>query len=61
VRLVVTDDLGVAVALQQGVVVAAAPVPPPAATGGGGVMSWLWLLALSLATVILAHSRWRRR
>jgi serine protease len=61
VRLVVTDDLGVAVALQQGVVVAAAPVPPPAASGGGGVMSWLWLLALALATVILTHSRWRRR
>ena len=60
VRLVVTDDRGASVALQQGVVVAAAPVPP-AASGGGGVMSWLWLLALSLATVTLAHSRLRRR
>ena len=53
VRLVVTDDLGVAVARQLDIVVAAAPVaPPPAAGGGGGAMSWLWLLALTLATVI---------
>jgi len=62
VRLVVTDDLGVAVAVQQDVTVAAAPVvPPTAGGGGGGAMSWFWLLALTLATVILAHSRSRRR
>ena len=53
VRLVITDDLGVAVATEQSVTVAAAPLAPPTADGGGGTMSWFWLLALSLATLAL--------
>jgi serine protease len=64
VHLSVTDDLGVSYGTQQTVTVAAAPVAPPEPTGssgGGGVMSWLWLLALVLATVILAQSGLRRR
>ncbi len=62
VRLVITDDLGVAVATQLSIAVAAAPVAPPTPSGGGGgAMSWLWLLALSLATMALARPRSRRR
>ena len=66
VRLVITDDLGVAVALQQSITVAAAPVVQPTASGGGGggAMSWLWLLALLLATAVLKRplpQAWSRR
>ena len=66
VRLVITDDLGVAVALQQSITVAAAPVVQPTASGGGGggAMSWLWLLALLLATAVLKRPlphAWSRR
>ena len=60
VRLVITDDRGVAVALQQGIAVAAAPVVQPTASGGGGgggAMSWLWLLALLLATAAFNRPR----
>ena len=53
VRLVITDDLGVAVATEQSVTVAAAPLAPPTAGSGGGTISWFWLLALSLATLAL--------
>ncbi len=65
VRLVVTDDLGVAIAEQRSVSVTAAPSPPPppAATGGGGggALSWPWLLALLLATCALKLPPLRRR
>ena len=64
VRLVVTDNLGAAVALQQSVSVAAAPAPPPPpapAGGGGGALSWPWLLALLLAVIGLARPPSRRR
>jgi len=63
VRLVITDDLGVAVAAQQSVTVAAAPVvTPPAATGGGGgAVSWPWVLALLLAALAIAPPLSHRR
>ena len=61
VRLVVTDNLGAAVALQQSVGVAAAPAPPPPpAPAGGSALSWPWLLALLLATGGLALPNPRR-
>lgn len=55
-RLVITDDLGVAVAAQQSVTVTAAPVTPSTATdgGGGGAVSLGWLLALAMAAGVLA-------
>ncbi len=63
VRLVITDDLGVAVAVQQNVTVAPAPVAPPSVAssgGGGGALSWPWLLALCLAAAALAPMPRRR-
>ena len=64
VRLVVTDDRGVAVAAQQSITVTGPAQPAPGATasgGGGGAMSWPWLLALLLATLALVHPLSRRR
>ena len=66
VRLVVTDSLGIRLGAQQVIQVAAAPVPPPTTSGGGGggAMSWLWLLALLLATAVLKRplpQAWSRR
>ena len=55
-HLIVTDDQGISYGTQETVTVAAPPTPPPAAAGGGGggAMSWPWLLALLLASVVLA-------
>lgn len=63
VRLVITDDRGVAVASQQSIVVAAAPAPSPAAAGGGGggAMAGGWLLALLLAAFALRTPLSRQR
>ena len=58
--LVITDDLGAAVALQQSINVAAEAAAAPTSTGGGGALSWPWLLALLLAAAGLAPMRaWR--
>jgi serine protease len=55
VRLVITDDRGVAVAAQQSISVPAPPQPPAAAASGGGAMAGHWLLALLLAVVAIAR------
>ena len=64
VRLVITDDRGVAIATQTSVSVAAPPgstvvTPTAAAAGGGsggGALSWGWLLALAAAAAALRRS-----
>lgn len=60
VRLVVTDDRGVAIASQTSVAVAAAPVPP-ASSSGGGSLSWTWLAGLALAAGALGRKPARAR
>jgi serine protease len=59
VRLVVTDDRGVAVVAQQSISVSSPP-PAPAANGGGAIAGQ-WLLALLLAVVAIARPMSRRR
>ncbi len=62
VRVVVTDDRGLAVAAQQSVTVAAAAsATSGSSSGGGGAMSWSWLLALWLAACALMPAVSRRR
>ena len=59
VQLIVTDDLGIAVASPQTLTIAAAAVPPPpaAAGSGGGALGWAWLAWLALLTAALATCR----
>jgi serine protease len=60
VRLVLSDDQGTAVAVQQSVVVGAGAAPPlsPSPGGsGGGASTWSWLLGLALAVLALARPR----
>ncbi len=61
VRLVVTDDRGVAIASDTSVAVAASPVPPAAGGSGGGGLSWAWLAGLAFAAGALGRKPARAR